>query len=108
MQESFRIGLLSYPFLSCYRCDLIPTARRVCRIFAGESTELVPNSDPVTGYIHCTLVPYWAGRLGQKRIRAVQASSCGGELFCELQCDRAVIAEKDWIIVLSFSKLLSM
>jgi PhzF family phenazine biosynthesis protein len=39
--------------------------------------------DPVTGSAHCTLIPYWALRLGRKRLRARQVSARGGELFCE-------------------------
>lgn len=39
--------------------------------------------DPVTGSAHCAIVPYWARRLGRPRIHAVQASSRGGELWCE-------------------------
>jgi PhzF family phenazine biosynthesis protein len=39
--------------------------------------------DPVTGSSHCTLVPYWAKRLGKARLTAHQVSARGGELFCE-------------------------
>jgi PhzF family phenazine biosynthesis protein len=48
--------------------------------------------DPVTGSSHCTLVPYWAGRLGTDRLRALQVSPRGGELFCELRGPRVLIA----------------
>jgi len=48
--------------------------------------------DPVTGSAHCTLVPYWAGRLGKARLHARQVSSRGGELYCELRDDRVRIA----------------
>ena len=48
--------------------------------------------DPVTGSSHCTLVPYWAGRLGKDRLRALQVSARGGELFCELRGPRVQIA----------------
>jgi predicted PhzF superfamily epimerase YddE/YHI9 len=48
--------------------------------------------DPVTGSSHCTLVPYWAGRLGKDRLRALQVSARGGELFCELRGPRVGIA----------------
>lgn len=44
--------------------------------------------DPVTGSAHCTLVPYWAERLGKTRLRAFQASARGGHLECELAGDR--------------------
>lgn len=48
--------------------------------------------DPVTGSSHCTLVPYWAARLGKDRLSARQVSSRGGELFCELRGPRVRIA----------------
>jgi len=50
------------------------------------------HEDPVTGSAHCTLVPYWAGRLGKTCLRARQVSARGGELFCELRGDRVGIA----------------
>ena len=48
--------------------------------------------DPVTGSAHCTLVPYWAARLGQKSLHARQVSARGGELWCTLAGDRVKIA----------------
>jgi predicted PhzF superfamily epimerase YddE/YHI9 len=39
--------------------------------------------DPVTGSIHCVLIPYWSKRLGKRELRARQLSKRGGELFCE-------------------------
>jgi PhzF family phenazine biosynthesis protein len=48
--------------------------------------------DPVTGSAHCTLVPYWARRLGKTTLRARQISPRGGELFCELRGERVEIA----------------
>jgi PhzF family phenazine biosynthesis protein len=48
--------------------------------------------DPVTGSAHCTLVPYWAQRLGKTSLHARQISPRGGELFCELHGDRVEIA----------------
>lgn len=42
--------------------------------------------DPVTGSAHCTLIPYWAKRLGKARLEAAQVSRRGGRLSCE---DRA-------------------
>ena len=50
------------------------------------------NEDPVTGSAHCTLVPYWAQRLGKTQLHARQVSARGGELFCELRGDRVGIA----------------
>ncbi len=44
--------------------------------------------DPVTGSAHCTIVPYWASRLGRSEIRAYQASPRGGHLACRWIGDR--------------------
>jgi predicted PhzF superfamily epimerase YddE/YHI9 len=46
----------------------------------------------VTGSAHCTLVPYWAGRLGKDVLIARQISARGGELTCENKGDRVIIA----------------
>jgi len=48
--------------------------------------------DPVTGSAHCTLVPYWAGRLGKTKLHARQVSRRTGELWCEFDGDRVRIA----------------
>ncbi len=47
--------------------------------------------DPVTGAIHCSLIPYWAEQLGKDKLFARQVSKRGGELFCELNGDRVRI-----------------
>lgn len=39
--------------------------------------------DPVTGSVHCALIPYWSERLGKRSLMARQISTRGGELFCE-------------------------
>jgi predicted PhzF superfamily epimerase YddE/YHI9 len=48
--------------------------------------------DPVTGSAHCTLVPYWSGRLGKTQLHARQVSARGGELWCTMAGDRVKIA----------------
>jgi len=48
--------------------------------------------DPVTGSAHCTLVPYWAKRLGKTSLFARQVSLRGGELWCEDRGERVAIA----------------
>jgi len=48
--------------------------------------------DPVTGSAHCTLVPYWAKRLGKASLFARQVSARGGELWCEDRGERVAIA----------------
>lgn len=52
------------------------------------------DEDPVTGSAHCTLIPYWARRLGKTRLQARQVSRRGGELFCEAAGDRVRIGGK--------------
>ena len=47
--------------------------------------------DPVTGAIHCALIPYWAKELGKEKLFARQVSARGGALFCELAGDRVKI-----------------
>ncbi len=50
--------------------------------------------DPVTGSAHCTLIPFWADRLNKTKLRALQLSKRGGELFCTLNGDRVEISGK--------------
>lgn len=47
--------------------------------------------DPVTGSSHCTLIPFWAERLGKTRLTARQVSARGGEIACELRGNRVHI-----------------
>jgi PhzF family phenazine biosynthesis protein len=61
----------------------------VSRFFAPRAG--IPE-DPVTGSAHCTLVPYWAGRLRKDVLVARQISTRGGELICENKGDRVTIA----------------
>lgn len=61
----------------------------VSRFFAPAKG--VPE-DPVTGSAHCSLIPYWAERLGKTHLYARQISKRGGELYCELHGDRVTIA----------------
>jgi PhzF family phenazine biosynthesis protein len=49
------------------------------------------DEDPVTGSAHCTLIPYWAKRLGKKKLHALQVSRRGGELFGEDLGERVTI-----------------
>jgi len=67
---------------------------------AGEQQDFVSRyfapaigipEDPVTGATHCTLIPYWAKRLGKEELNAYQCSARGGELFCRLEGDRVRI-----------------
>ncbi len=63
----------------------------VSRFFAP--AQGVPE-DPVTGSAHCTLVPYWAKRLGKSAFEARQLSRRGGALRCALNGERVDIAGK--------------
>jgi predicted PhzF superfamily epimerase YddE/YHI9 len=60
----------------------------VSRFFAPA---LGVDEDPVTGSAHCTLIPYWAARLGKTRLNARQLSRRGGSLSCALDGDRVTI-----------------
>ncbi|HEX8531788.1 MAG TPA: PhzF family phenazine biosynthesis protein [Cytophagales bacterium] len=48
--------------------------------------------DPVTGSAHCSLVPYWARKLGKTTLVAQQVSRRAGTLWCELAGDRVRMA----------------
>lgn len=48
--------------------------------------------DPVTGGVQTTLIPYWAARLGRRRLRARQVSARGGELTLTDRGERVGIA----------------
>lgn len=39
--------------------------------------------DPVTGSMHCALIPYWSNRLGKTTLHGRQVSARGGDLYCE-------------------------
>lgn len=52
------------------------------------------SEDPVTGSAHCTLIPYWAERLGKNELHAYQISARKGELWCENRGDRVLMSGK--------------
>lgn len=60
----------------------------VFRFFAPRAG--IPE-DPATGSSHCTLVPYWAHRLGKTKLLARQLSPRGGEFACEHRGARVLI-----------------
>jgi len=73
---------------------IVPTASEgevgfVSRYFAPNAGL---DEDPVTGSSHCTLVPFWAVRLGQGTLQARQLSRQGGRLKCRDLGDRVEIA----------------
>ena len=60
----------------------------VSRFFApNEGIE----EDPVTGSSHCTLIPFWSGRLNKSKMVAKQLSQRGGTLYCENAGNRVKI-----------------
>ena len=61
----------------------------VARYFAPHRG--VPE-DPVTGSAYCSIAPYWAERLGKKRLTARQLSKRGGSLVVEDRGERVLIA----------------
>ena len=48
--------------------------------------------DPVTGSSHCSLIPFWAERLGKDTLVARQLSRRGGTLYCRNLGERVEIA----------------
>lgn len=63
----------------------------VSRFFTPQASIL---EDPVTGSAHCSLIPYWASKLGKNELVAHQLSERGGTLFCENKDDRVTISGK--------------
>ena len=61
----------------------------VLRFFAPKNA--VPE-DPVTGNVQTALAPYWAGRLGKRRLAVRQLSARGGRMICEDRGERVSIA----------------
>jgi len=50
------------------------------------------KEDPVTGFMHTILTPYWASRKGRDSFQARQASARGGSLGLVLKGDRVLIS----------------
>jgi PhzF family phenazine biosynthesis protein len=73
--------------------EIIVTAKGETCDFASRmfAPRIGINEDPVTGAIHCSLIPYWAQELGKDKLFARQVSARGGELFCELAGNRVKI-----------------
>ena len=57
----------------------------VSRFFAPQSGI---NEDPATGSAHCTLGPYWSGKLGKTTLTGYQASARGGVVRVEMRDGR--------------------
>ena len=52
------------------------------------------EEDPVCGYGHCHIVPYWTKTLGKDTLVAYQASSRGGMLYCTQEGNRIKMSGK--------------
>lgn len=61
----------------------------VSRFFTPQASIL---EDPVTGSAHCSLIPFWALRLGRNELYARQLSERTGDLYCEYQGERVIIS----------------
>jgi predicted PhzF superfamily epimerase YddE/YHI9 len=61
----------------------------VSRFFTPQATIL---EDPVTGSAHCSLIPFWAQRLGKNEMFAMQLSERVGKLTCLNKGERVIIS----------------
>ena len=57
----------------------------VSRVFDAKGPH---PEDPVTGSAHCSLIPYWAEKLGKNELTALQLSERVGRLICQNVGDR--------------------
>ncbi len=67
----------------------VPAHDFVSRFFAPAVG--VPE-DPVTGSAHCTLGPFWAGRMGRASLRGWQASRRGGCVAVDVLGERVALS----------------
>jgi PhzF family phenazine biosynthesis protein len=63
----------------------------VSRFFTPQASVF---EDPVTGSAHCSLIPYWAQKLQNDTLTALQISPRVGKLFCKQAGDRVLISGK--------------
>lgn len=61
----------------------------VSRFFTPQASIL---EDPVTGSAHCSLIPFWAKRLGKSQLYAEQVSQRLGKLYCEDKGQRVMVS----------------
>ncbi|MDD4889424.1 MAG: PhzF family phenazine biosynthesis protein [Phycisphaerae bacterium] len=78
------------------RCGAIVTARADTPGFDFVSRFFAPaegiDEDPVTGSAHCSLTPYWAGRLGKSDLVGLQVSRRTGVVRVSLAGNRVKIS----------------
>jgi predicted PhzF superfamily epimerase YddE/YHI9 len=65
-----------------------PVDEAAVRGLRPELRRLGRLEDPVTGSAHCTLGPFWAGRLGRDELTGFQASARGGLVQVRPEGDR--------------------
>lgn len=87
--------------MECDRCIIVTAPGTgeidfVSRFFAPMAGI---NEDPVTGSAHCTLIPYWAQRLGKTSLRAQQVSPRGGDLWCTDEGERVTMAGHGVLVI---------
>jgi len=74
---------------------IIVTARSDDPAFDFVSRFFAPGAgideDPVTGSAHCSLGPFWAGRLGRTELTGYQASARGGVVRVEVGGERVTL-----------------
>ncbi|MGE7907928.1 PhzF family phenazine biosynthesis protein [Peribacillus sp. NPDC094092] len=83
------------------KLEKLPEGLGVCVTAQGSEFDFVSraffpklkvNEDPVTGSLHCSLIPFWANRLEKKEMVARQLSSRGGTLYCKHEDTRVKMA----------------
>ncbi|WP_231710584.1 PhzF family phenazine biosynthesis protein [Gracilibacillus suaedae] len=85
------------------KLEKLPDGLGVCVTAKGSEYDFVSrgffpklkiNEDPVTGSLHCGLIPFWSTRLDKKEMVARQLSSRGGTLYCKHEDTRVKMAGK--------------
>jgi len=74
----------------------------VLRVFAPQVG--LPE-DPVCGTAHRIIVPYWADRMGKRRLHSRQLSARGGDLWCEFDGVDVVIAGESRLVIAGKAEL---
>ncbi|MEY2193162.1 PhzF family phenazine biosynthesis protein [Neobacillus sp. BF23-41] len=85
------------------KLEKLPEGLGVCITAKGSEYDFVSrgffpklkiNEDPVTGSLHCSLIPFWSERLEKREMVAKQLSSRGGTLYCKHEGTRVKMAGK--------------
>ena len=77
---------------------LLITSSSFSRRYDFVSRFFAPNAgideDPVTGFAHCCLCPFWSRRLGKTELTGYQASDRGGVVHTRLVGNRVFLLGK--------------